>query len=226
MRQAIVAGVLGLGVGLLAGQQLSTGTPLSTRTITEAGRTRVRTVSGQAAADCEDPVAEEELSALRALTGLLESQVAELESELYGDVQPWPETLPTEQQPDRFEDNVARFFDQCDIPADLAGFRCEEPPCYAMMRRDELNYREDDPWRVALDACQPWQEVYGPDLSLATHTITCSDGHQEGFTMLAPSPDWMFDWEDEPERAEAQMRRFDARLRQAKEDWLCTDPVD
>lgn len=224
MRQALIGGIVGAGVGLLAGRLLPSEATHTTHTVTQPGETRTRVVRERSGPpECSDPVAQEELESLRDLTGLLEKQVADLEYELYGEAQVWPDDAPEDYTPEGFTENLERFFADCDIPVDITGVRCDEPPCYALLRRDELNYSSDDPWVRALSGCTPWQETYGPGLSLATHTITCDSGAQEGFTMLAPSVDWMFDWEAEPERADAQMRRFDARLRQAKEDWVCAD---
>lgn len=224
MQKALIGGGVGLGIGLLVGQLFPPEVPLATRIVTRPGETRTRVVhAASGAPECSDPVSQEELEGLRDLTGLLEKQVEELELELYGEPQSWGDGVPEAYTPEAFTRNLEAFFEECDIPVDITGIRCEEPPCYALLRRDELNYSRDDPWAQALADCAPWQETYGPDLSLATHTITCDSGAQEGFTMLAPSPDWMFDWEEEPEQAKAQMQRFNARLREARESWACLD---
>ena len=233
-RSWILAGVLGLGVGGLLGR-LSASVAASADTDAASGGGSaasaargvrvVRAAGGSGdGADCLGPVEQEELVALRELAALQEAQLEALENELYGQPEPWPGEVPDIYTPDTFTRNVRRFFEECDIPVDILDFRCEEPPCYAMLRRDELNYSADHPWAVALQQCAPWQETYGEGLSLSTGTVTCPDGSQEGFTMLAPASDWLLDWEHEPERAEQQMRRFDVRMRQAKDDWTCAAP--
>ena len=220
MRQMLLglaAGLgLGLGLGLFAGMILlpppvadvagTSPTPCAdTRPIVQA-------------ADCPAPDAEEIL-ALRSLTTLLERQVDELETELYGEPYPWPADIPDALQPAAFEQNLRDAFAQCSVPVDIVGFRCEEPPCYALLRRDEKDYSASDPWMEALMSCTPWLDTFGADLSFATHTIQCPGERKEGFTMLAPSPDWLA--EDGSESSRTLAQRFDIRLRAAKAAWPC-----
>ena len=231
MRRLIAAGAAGLligfGAGRLAAAPISP-PPSADPTAPAAGdaadapgqrpaQRRGLRADGEAEA-CDDPVVQEELEALRGLTALQEKQLADMEAELYGQPEPWPDEVPAMHTPEAFEANLRDAVEKCNIPVDVVDFACEEPPCYAMLRRDELNYRPDDPWAVALNSCAPWQDRYGEELSLFTGTVNCPGG-QEGFTMLAPPADWLVDWEGDPEQARQQLRRMDVRRRQAEDRW-------
>lgn len=221
MRQTMIGLAAGLGLGLGGGFFAAVfllpppvADPPNTASATPCADGRPIIQS----AKCPDPDAEE-LRALRSLTTLLERQVDELETEIFGEPYPWPGDTPDTLQPVAFEQNLRDAFDQCSIPVDIVGFRCEEPPCYALLRRDEKDYSASDPWMEALMSCTPWLDAYGDDLSFATHTILCPGEQEEGFTMLAPSPDWLAEDGSEPSAALAQ--RFDIRLRAAKAAWPC-----
>jgi len=220
VRKVLLGAGLGAVVGAFLPRPPAPGITPAGEGSTPPARTQVIRHGASAAGACDDETVHEELVALRALASLLEAQVADLEHELYGEVPAWPADTPPAHQPAAFRENLAEALDACDVPVDLVDVRCAEPPCYALLRRDELNFSDSDPWIVALRDCAPWQAAYGDGLSLATDTVRCGD-RAEGFTMLSASPDWLVDWEDEPERAAALAQRFDARLREARDGWPC-----
>ena len=223
MWQGLIGAGTGLGIGVFVGLLIAP-TPQGTPSVVECDTVRGEPVVQIVRAPASRPqqmASDDSAAALHNLVEALESQVAELEQELYGDPNPWPEEIPEPHQPDVFAANVVEIFAECDIPVDVVGFRCEEPPCYTMLRRDEQDYDPDDPWFRALQSCASWDALYGLELSFATHTVTCPDGREEGFTMLAPEPSWLIDFETDPDTAEHFMRRFDVRLRTAKMEWPC-----
>jgi hypothetical protein len=166
------------------------------------------------------PRVEGELSAAR-------DRIAELELELYGTPTVWPDDTPYLADPDNYAREFARAVDECDVPVDVVGYDCSEPPCYAILRRDESDFSGSAAWWNTMNECPYWQQRYARGVGMSTDSIDCEDGHLEEFTMLAVAPvddpDWLISAASDRSELENFSKRIEVRRRSARDAWHCSD---
>lgn len=99
-------------------------------------------------------------------------QLNQLAIKTYGQIVPWSENTPQKHRPEEFQNIVSRTIDECELPLELIGFDCHEPPCLAVMRilSPELNI---------LNTCPVWNNTYGDKINQRHATMDCGDGRTE-----------------------------------------------
>jgi len=217
MRRVLAAFALGLLAGL-AISRLTTRTPDATEPTApqELDRANEPDGSKRRAAREEDP----ELATARA-------RIAQLEQELRGKPTAWPDDTPDLADPRNYARELERVLQECNVQVDMQGYDCTEPPCYAILRRNELAFSESDDWWSTLKDCDEWNATYSKSVGLTTDVIHCPDGSQEGFTMLTVSPrdepNWLMGKEPDRSVIENADKRRRARKQIAMESWHCKD---
>jgi hypothetical protein len=155
------------------------------------------------------------------------NRIAALEHELYGEPMAWPDDTPYLADPKNYAREFARALDACQVPVDVVGYDCTEPPCYAVLRRDELAFSSSDELWSTISDCEYWQDRYYPGVGMATDSVDCGDGREEGILLLSVQPREDPNWLTDPDADRAVLansaKRFDLRKKAAEEAWRCED---
>jgi hypothetical protein len=150
---------------------------------------------------------------------LLEGYRAEVE----GVVQEWTAELRERFNREKFRDVVDRVQETCDLPGELVGMDCEEPPCIAVFRLNENQVRSSA-WyygRAGTPACETWEKEYTRGMFLLPTLMDCPRGGREWFAVLAPS----FYWKGAAQRdIENNGKRILTRAKGIKDKWRCSAP--
>ena len=215
MRRVLAAFALGLLVGLAIARSTAPATEESDAPH-EIDRTNEPDGSKRRAAREQDP----ELATARA-------RIAQLEQELHGKPMAWPENTPDLADPENYARELERVLQECNVQVDVRGYDCTEPPCYAILRRNELGFSESDDWWSTLKGCDDWNATYAPGVGITAASIDCPDGSQEGFAMLTVQPrndpSWLMGAEPDRSMTENAEKRRRARKQAAMESWRCKD---
>lgn len=155
----------------------------------------------------------------RLLHALLENQ----ETETNGTPIPWTNDLTRDYLPAAFERNLREAVATCAPDVEIVGFECSEPPCLAMLRPSGPAYGDEPTWYDRLvNNCPAWVDHYTSSVSGANGSVECPGGTEEPYHLLGWSytladPDRVFTREEQENRG----KRFQARLREIKDDWPC-----
>jgi len=167
----------------------------------------------------DDASCETRLSASKAEADALQAALADMDDQTYGRPIPWPASTPAGYRPAEFQDRLRRAIADCGVPLTLVDFDCDEAPCFAIARTQDNGFSFDEGWYSALTTCPAWKEVYGDGVSMASDTIHCPKG-TESFLMFSSNPKWLVSTDDKEGWAN-YMKRFDARVDDAKDAWRC-----
>ena len=217
MRRVLAAFALGLVVGF-AVARITAHTPVAAQSDEPQKIDRSNEPDGSKlpAAREEDP----ELARAHA-------RITQLEQELYGKPTAWPDNTPSLADPENYARELERVLQECNVQMDVRGYDCTEPPCYAILRRNELGFSESDDWWSTLKDCDDWNATYSPSVGITTAVIDCPDGRQEGFTMLTvqpkEDPSWLMGAKPDRSVTENAEKRRKARKQIAMESWRCKD---
>jgi len=140
-----------------------------------------------------------------------------------GAVQEWTAELHERFNQEKFRDVVNRVQKTCDLPGELTGVDCGEPPCLAVFRLEEDQVRSSA-WyygQAGTAACQAWEQAYTRGMYLMPTPVNCPGGGREWFAVLAPS----FYWEGAAQRdIENNGKRIVTRAKHIKDKWQCSAP--
>jgi hypothetical protein len=81
--------------------------------------------------------------------------------------------------PDKLQVRFSDVLDECELPADLVGFDCGEPPCIGAMR-----ISDPTALRSPASRCQLWRKRLGPGTSLKHVRASCGDGRIENIAFF------------------------------------------
>ena len=119
------------------------------------------------------------------------------------------------------------MLEECNVQVDVQGYDCTKPPCYAILRRDELAFSESDDWWSTLKDCDEWNATYSQSVGITTDVITCPNGSKEGFTMLTvhprEDPNWLMGSKPDRSVIENADKRRRARKQSAMDGWQCKE---
>jgi hypothetical protein len=152
----------------------------------------------------------------------LEAEVSELQRRLESaGVRPpaapvaWPEGRPDKFTEAGLRASMQTALESCDVPAELVGLECAEPPCIAMLRTTS------DGWHDALvNSCPAWNDTYGTTVSMDDGKVDCGGGESESVALLSP---YDHEWREELDKdASGNVgQRLQERWTAIRGDWDC-----
>ena len=224
----VVVFVIGLLAGLFIGRWSAPGTwedrsehepaPADVPAVsgTDAGRADAAGAPGASAP--EPGVGPEARERIRQLEAEVDQLQARLDaSGVRPPAQPvaWPDGRPEKFTEAGLRGLLEQGLQDCDVPAELVGFECGEPPCVALLRTS------DDGWHDALvNNCATWTEAYGTTVSMDTGRADCGGGDEEAYALLSP---YDHEWREELDKEESGNLgdRLQERWAAIKADWEC-----
>jgi hypothetical protein len=154
---------------------------------------------------------------LRALRAELEAQgklLAEYRQRIHGTMLAWPDDTPPAHRPEQVQSTLSDVLDGCELPAQLTGFDCQEPPCLAVMR---LN--DPGAFRTGYKHCPQWNERFGGKYSMKNIRAPCKDGRTETIAIFHMV------WDDLNESpGENLHKRISRRREMIESGWKCLPP--
>ena len=150
------------------------------------------------------------IARLEAELGLIRALAKGFQAEAQGTAQDWPAEVPDGQRPENFQAWLAESLDACEVPAELLGYDCGEPPCIARLRVQ----RSDWLWKLIRD-CPSWTTHYRRVPRLHRFMAPCGPEGQESIVLLSPH------WKDYPGEIDQLDKRLQSRWVQAQESWTC-----
>ncbi|MBN2494967.1 MAG: hypothetical protein JXR96_10285 [Deltaproteobacteria bacterium] len=164
--------------------------------------------SGQAPLSDDLAACEQRVQRLELELAMTRAVARGYEGQLHGTPQAWPEKTELAFRPEGFQENLGRAMDACEVPAELLGFDCEEPPCIAMLRPAARDWI----WHLIQD-CPDWTTPYRRVPLQATFADPCRPG--ETIVLLSPF------WPAYPGDREQMIKRLQARQQAIREAWTC-----
>ncbi len=152
------------------------------------------------------------IARLEAELGLIRALSKGYQAEAQGTAQDWPADVPDGQRPENFQAWLAESLDACEVPAELLGYDCREPPCIARLRVQ----RSDWLWKLIRD-CPSWTTHYRRVPRLHRFMAPCGPEGSESIVLLSPH------WKDYPGEVDQLDKRLQSRWIQAQESWTCGD---
>lgn len=152
------------------------------------------------------------IARLEAELGLVRALSQGYQAEAQGTAQDWPAEVPDGQRPENFQAWLAESLDACEVPAELLGYDCAEPPCIARLRVQ----RSDWLWKLIRD-CPSWTTHYRRVPRLHRFMAPCGPEGSESIVLLSPH------WKDYPGEVDQLDKRLQSRWIQAQESWTCGD---
>ena len=90
---------------------------------------------------------------------------------MYGTPIEWPDDIAEKYKPAVLTANIERIVEECKPRAQLAGFNCDEPVCFAIFRKPEEDWEGINRW---YQTCSAWTDLYGITLSMAGAAVSCA----------------------------------------------------
>ena len=153
-----------------------------------------------------------ELQRALAKIRLLEALNDDLGEALDGEPVVWPDQPPELFRRERVETTLQDAIRACDLPVELLGLECAEPPCIGILR----DAPDGQTWQSFGD-CAAWSGVYEGNNTVHSETVECADGSVERVLLVQP------DWLDLRESVgdEEWRRRNTARKERVVSSWRC-----
>lgn len=148
----------------------------------EAERTHAAPLRAHATAPPVAPVAPVVPGACGAQLELARQTITELEVELYGVPVPWPDGLLPQYEPEFVQGEIRRAFEDCGVSAQLRGFDCDEPPCFAVVDTTDAEEAYDQ----LVASCPIWREAWGEGAMVLGQRLDCGDGVVRSLKLISP----------------------------------------
>lgn len=211
---AAAAGVVGISIGFWFGQRSTSPPDPTSPPILSAP---VAVGRSDTKASCDDVEAERsrlaaELQRALAKIRLLEALNDDLGEALDGEPVEWPDQPPELFRRERVEATLEEAIRSCQLPVDLLGLECAEPPCIGVMR----DAPDGQTWQ-SFGECSAWSSVYLGNNTVHSEKVVCADGSEERVLLVQP------DWLDLRESVgdEEWKRRNNARRERIVSSWRC-----